>query len=263
MDRKRLLLVGVAVLAGLFAAFLAMRPAEQPPTRVAKPVAAPTSTEDVLVAARQLQPGTEVSPSGLKWQPMAADRVPEGAITRRAEPNILTDLQGHLASHAIESGEPVTRAKLQRRSEGGLLASRLTPGMRAISIPIDPKNVRAVGGFVFPNDRVDVVVTLPTKQNESAAHAAMPSRMWLQDIRVLAMGQNLVQTQIMGQKISLSDVATLEVTPEQASRLLAALRESGAEISLVLRPTGDGAQKDPPPGSGQILTIRYGRISAE
>lgn len=263
MDRKRLLLAGVAVLAGLFAAFLALRPAEQPP-RVAKPVAAPTtSTEDVLVAARQLQPGNELAPGSLRWQPLPADRVPAGAVTRRAEPNALNELQGQLASHPIENGEPVTHAKLQRRSEGSLLASRLTPGMRAISVPIDPKNVRAVGGFVFPNDRVDVAVTVPTKPNESAARGATPSRVWLEDIRVLAMGQNLVQTQFMSQKISLSDVATLEVTPEQAGRLLAALRETGAEISLILRPVGDPAPKDPPPGSGQILTIRYGRISAD
>lgn len=132
--------------------------------------------------------------------------------------------------------------------------------MRAVSIPLDARNVRAVSGFVAVNDRVDVAVTLPSNPSARSDAGDQPTRLLLQNIRVIALGHDLASTRIIGQKITLPEVATLEVTPEQANQLLSAMRQSGAEVSLILRPTGEEGEIASPQDERGIMTIRFGRI---
>ncbi len=260
MDRRRLALIAVALLAGGAAFYLSMRTGEQPapaPVVISQP--APKPTVDVLVAAKALEPGEQVSPDSVKWQSMVEESLPEGALTRRTSPEAQTELAGQVVLQPIRIGEPVRQDRLRAQDEGGMLAGMLGTGMRAVSIPLDARNVRAVSGFIAVNDRVDVAITLPSDPSGRVAGQIQTSRLLLQNIRVIALGHDLARTQIIGQKLTLPEVATLEVTPEQANQLLMAMRQSGAEVSLMLRPVGEKGEIANPQEDRQIITIRFGR----
>lgn len=266
MERRQVALIAVALLAGGAAFYLSMRSGqrfEQPASSVASQTSAPAQPDkpmtEVLVATKSLKPGIQIEQDSLKWQPLADDSLPDGAITRKTAPEAPNELKGHVVTQQINSGEPVMRARLRPRDEGGALASMLGSGMRAVSIPLDAKNVRAVSGLITANDKVDVTITVPPDQSERVVTVMQPPRLLLQNIRVVALGHDLGANPILGQKLSLPEVATLEVTPEQADSLLKAMRQPGAEVSLTLRPVGDKGEIANPQPDRKIITIRYGR----
>ncbi len=266
MERRRMALIAVAILAGGAAFYLSMRsgqktaqPSSSITSQTSKPAQPAKPMTEVLVATKSLKPGAQIAQDSLKWQPLADESLPEGAITRKTAPEAHNELNGHVVTQQINSGEPVMRARLRPRDEGGALASMLGAGMRAVSIPLDAKNVRAVSGLITANDRVDVTITLPQDQSERAVTVVQSPRLLLQNIRVIALGHDLGSTPILGQKLSLPEVATLEVTPEQADSLLKAMRQPGAEVSLTLRPVGDKGEIANPQQDRKVITIRFGK----
>jgi pilus assembly protein CpaB len=127
------------------------------------------------------------------------------------------------------AGEPVTENKLIKPGSGGVLAAILPAGMRAISTKIT--EVSAAGKLILPNDRVDVILTLRERGSSSAA----PSETLFENIRVLAVGQQIEARE--GKKNAEGNVATLELTPSQAESLASA--NMRGEISLALRSIAD------------------------
>ncbi|MGQ3676145.1 Flp pilus assembly protein CpaB [Xanthobacter sp. TB0139] len=264
MERKRLLLLAVAVLAGGLAFYLSMRTGPQsgpppvPERRISQPVR--PSQLEVLVATKALQLGARLGAGSLAWQSMPQDRLPEGAILRKDKPEAMAELNGRVVMRPIEGGEPLILAKLGASEEGGALAYMLGRGMRAVSIPLDAKNVRAVSGLIAPRDRVDVVVTRAPMQAGRVDGVEQPARMLFQNVRVLAVGREMSQAGGAGVKSALADSVTLEMSPDQAGRLLTAMRHPGVEVSLILRPVGDTAEAGGAASPGSVMTIRFGRI---
>ena len=147
-------------------------------------------------------------------------------------PDAPTELSGAVARAPFIAGEPIKEQKLIKISEGGVMAAILPSGMRAISTPI--REETAAGGFILPNDRVDVILShkmrVGTKE-EPVSEAV------LRNVRVLAIGQEIENKD--GEKVATGKTATLELTPRQAEIL--ALAQSMGEISLSLRSLADAA----------------------
>jgi pilus assembly protein CpaB len=187
---------------------------------------------DVLVAATAINLGDSVRGDDLKWQQWPVEGVTPGLITRNARPDAPTELSGAVARAPFIVGEPIKEQKLIKISEGGVMAAILPSGMRAISTPI--REETAAGGFILPNDRVDVILSHKMRvgsREEQASEAV------LRNVRVLAIGQEIENKD--GEKVATGKTATLELTPRQAEVL--ALAQSMGEISLSLRSLADTA----------------------
>ena len=208
----------------------------------------PASTEpavQVVVAMTNLQAGKVLLPEDLKWQPWPGETLDANYIVQRDGQGAekLQELTGTVVKRGIMIGEPVTYGKVFKRDQAGFLSGMLTPGKRAISIPISP--VLAGAGFILPGDRVDVMLQLSVAEAsiEGAGSNREYSETILEDMRVLAIDQNLNDIP-EGSVAQVGGTATLEVTPKEAEMLTVA-RVIGS-MSLVLRSLtpGDIAERD-------------------
>jgi pilus assembly protein CpaB len=263
IKRSRVIMLTVALLSGLGAAKLAGSVSKPTPVAVAMqapaPVAARIDTDDVLVAASPLPLGKVLAPEDLSWEPWPRKLIGDTAIRRSAAANARQDMAGALVRSAFIQGEPMRSEKLVRANGSGILAAMLPSGFRAVAINIDTQGANSAGGFILPNDRVDVIRTLakadPARQNNGEARFA--SETLLTNIRVLAIGQNIQEKN--GERVVTGSNATLEVNPEQAELLVLAQRSG--QISLALRSMSDASDKPavatkieiaPPPAHGPI-----------
>ncbi len=213
-------------------------------------------TSMVLVATSNLDRGQRVTPGSLRWQPWPEDAISPNYISKSREPRALEDIIGSTIRISMEAGEPVTRYKIVSTGESGFMAAVLEPGMRAVSTRISPES--GAGGFILPNDRVDVIVT--QKQENEFGIAQTRSSTILQNIRVLAIDQMFRETD--DKQVAIGKTATLELTPRQAEVL--ALSRAVGELSLSLRSLEDSGpqntsvlEKDNT-GYGSLRIIRYG-----
>jgi pilus assembly protein CpaB len=228
MKRARVMVLGIALTAALGAAWIAKKIVSGP--REVETVEKTVGSTDVLVAATAINLGDSVRADDLKWQQWPIEGVTPGLITRSAEPDAPTQLSGSVARAPFIAGEPIKDQKLIKISEGGVMAAILPSGMRAISTPI--REETSAGGFILPNDRVDVILSHKIKvgsKEEPVSEAV------LRNVRVLAIGQEIENKD--GEKVATGKTATLELTPRQAELL--ALAQSMGEISLSLRSLAD------------------------
>jgi pilus assembly protein CpaB len=201
----------------------------------------------VVVAMTNLQAGKVLLPEDLKWQPWPGTTLDESYIVQRdgQGAEMLEELTGTVVKRGIMSGEPVTYGKVFKRDQAGFLSGMLTPGKRALSVPISP--ILASAGFILPGDRVDVMLQLQVAEGSAQGGAANRkySETILEDVRVLAIDQNLNDIP-EGSVAQVGGTATLEVTPKEAEMLTVA-RVMGT-MSLVLRSLtpGDVAERDQP-----------------
>ncbi len=260
MNPSRALLIGIAAVAGTLAFYITSG-REPPPPPPPVVVAAAPSVEmiDVLVASADLPMGQVLKPADLRWQPWPRAVVNDGFLLRPALPTALEDTAGSFVRGAFLAGEPIRREKLIKANGGGFLSAMLPAGMRAMAISIDTRGSNTAGGFILPNDRVDVVRTQrdgePGRAGASEAHAADTI---LTNVRVLAVGQTVQERN--GERVVTGDTATLEVTPGQAEML--ALAQRAGQLSLTLRSIVDAAPSSPespvPRAEGGLTVIRYG-----
>ena len=238
MKPARLLVLVTALGAAGVAAVIMMRtPAPQQPVIIQQ--AAPSRSTDVLVAAVDLPVGQVLKPGDLKWQPWPADLVPPGATARDAVPEAMNEQTGSLVRQSFVAGEPIRREKLVRADGSGFMSAILPTGMRALAISIDTRGASSAGGFILPNDRVDV---LRIYRDEEAAKNGggdgQAAETILQNIRVLAIGQNVQEKN--GERVVTGETATLELTPTQTETL--ALAQRVGQLSLALRSLADAKQ---------------------
>lgn len=179
------LIVLVALSAGGFAAWMSLDPSSALSAEgvVSASQRGATAT-DVLVAAVDLDRGALMDTAAMRWQPWPQDLVSAAFITRNQRPDAIKTLTGLVLRNALISGEPILDAKLAK-GDSGALSVILSPGKRAIAVRISAEN--SAGGFVLPNDRVDVLLT--TTQIDKAGHNAVSSRMILKNVKVLAVDQ--------------------------------------------------------------------------
>lgn len=254
MKAARLVVLGVAIAAGGLAAMLAGGGSEPPAPPVVQQAAPQIDTVDILVAKNDIGLGTVVSAGDLAWQQWPTSANSGSFIAKRDRPDALETLAGSIARGPFVAGEPIREAKLVKSKGSGFMAAILPQGMRAVSTEISPEN--GAGGFILPNDRVDVILT--RREKDPATNEARPSETILNNIRVLAIDQNVEEKN--GQKVVVGKTATLELAPGQAETL-AMSRQLGT-LSLALRSITDSEGKPSvePENTGRssINVVRYG-----
>ena len=229
MNRARIVVLTVAICAGGVAAYLASGSDNSAP-----PTAAPVAqlpTVDVLVAKNDIGLGQTVKPEDVQWQTWPAATASATFIRRNERPEGASQVTGSIARAPFIQGEPIRDQKLVKPEGSGFMAAILPTGMRAISTEISPET--GAGGFILPNDRVDVLLTrrLKNPDQSSGAPDIVTSEIILTNIRVLAIDQAPKEKE--GQNAVVGKTVTLELSPSQTQTLSAA-RQSGT-LSLALR----------------------------
>jgi len=260
MKPARIIVLGVALLAGGLAFMLSGRSPAPAPVKVAKPA---MDTVDVLVAKNDIGLGKSVTPVDIAWQAWPASGANSQFILKKTRPQAIEDLKGSIARAPFVAGEPIREQKLVRANGSGFMSAILSPGMRAISTDISLES--GVGGFILPNDRVDVLLTRRDQQQQkNGGGDGFTSETVLRDVRVLAIDQTVQEKD--GQKVVVGKTATLELTPRQTETL--ALSRQRGTLSLTLRPLADGKAARKPEveddnQSGSVNFVRYGVNSVQ
>jgi pilus assembly protein CpaB len=256
MRVSRILLLVVALLAGGLAAFLATRGGNAPPApQPTQPEIVEEARAQVLVATAPIGMGERLSATNMSWQDWPENAVREDYISQQAMPDALTDMVGTVARFEIFEGDPIRQQKLIRTDQG-YLSAVLDKGMRGVSISINAD--AASGGFIVPNDHVDVLLT----RGDGIAEVVVSN------VRVLAINTRLGEVGGTGAPANPenpraeifggSAIATLELDPGQAETVINA-RQQGP-LSLTLRSIVDFAQsaEDSIPRNAPIKLIRGG-----
>ena len=259
--RKLILLVGALVVAAI-TAFMArnlMTGAPAPVAGAAPTTAAPVNTTEVLVAKRALPVGTILDASAVEFRPWPKELV-EGAyyVKGEVEPG---KMQGTVVRFAIPAGQPLTQGAIVKPGDRGFLAAALGPGMRAVTVPVSTQS--AVAGFVFPGDRVDLVLT----QSVAGGGDGPPlkaSETILRNLRVLATDQRTDKnTDDKGNTVvSTYSTVTVEATPKIAEKI--AVAQTVGSLSLSLRSIADNqGELEEAIASGEVDVPANGDAKAE
>lgn len=236
MKLTRIAVLGVAVGAGLIAAFMAMRLATPPPAVEQVVVAEappPPPPAYVLVAAADIPIGSTVTADAMTWAEWPKNGISNRFIQQVEGEDQITPLVGSFARASFYAGEPISDAKLIRADQG-FMAAILPSGMRAVATQISPDT--SAGGFILPNDRVDVVMTRAADSAAAAGGNAFQTETILNNVRVLAIDQTIEDQD--GQKVVVGQTATLELSPRQVQILTVAQRMAD-RLTLALRSIAD------------------------
>jgi pilus assembly protein CpaB len=258
MRVSRIILLVVAALAGGLAFFLATRGGDQTvisgPTEIIEEARA-----QILVAKTPIGIGERLSDQNIEWQDWPEGALRSEYVTAAATPEAITDMKGAVARFEFFPGEPIREQKLVR-SDQGYLSAVLEKGMRGVSISVTADS--ASGGFIVPNDHVDVILTRTTEQGQT-------SETILSNVKVLAVNARLGEVGSTGAPTDPNNpraevfadtaIATLELDPGQSETVINAGQLG--KLSLALRsivdfaqgPTTDRVQRNAP-----IKVIRYG-----
>ena len=259
MKAARFIVLGIALLAGGAAAFLVSSGGNEKPEVAPAPApVAKMDTVDVLIARNDIGMGTAVGADAFQWQEWPAATTGSSYILKKDKPNAFEELAGSIARAPFTAGEPIRESKLiKANGAAGYMAAVLPSGMRAISTEISAET--GAGGFILPNDRVDVILTRREKGDNRNGSEQTTSETVLTNVRVLAIDQTVEDKN--GQRVVVGKTATLELTPRQ-SETLALSRQLGI-LSLALRSLLDANQNTPiaddqSSRKGGISTVRYG-----
>lgn len=252
-------LLAVALVAGGAAAFLAMQqPGAPTPAVVAAAPEPKTITQvieepkvQVLVAKTPIVVGQRLMPATIEWVEWPEDTTRADFVTQAAAPDALDTMSGAVARYEFFPGEPIREIKLAR-ADRGFLSAVLDPGTRGVSVNVSAES--ASGGFILPNDRVDVVLTSSVGNKQASSTI-------LDNVRVLAINSQIGETAATRPKTEAKNsgasddgsadeeaagparfsnaIATLALDPRQAEVIISATLNG--RLSLVLRPTADVA----------------------
>jgi pilus assembly protein CpaB len=234
MYTARIIVLIIALGAGGIAAYLVSGGVPDNKPHVTEPVVQ-LQTVDVLIAKSDIGLGQSVKPEDVQWQAWPASTASGTFIRRTERPDATNQVIGAIARSPFIIGEPIRDQKLVRADGSGFMAAILPTGMRAVSTEISPE--MGAGGFILPNDRVDVILSKHEKNPDARAGSSdiISSETVLTNIRVLAIDQAPKEKD--GQTTVIGKTVTLELKPEQAETLVRA-RQSGT-LSLTLRSIAD------------------------
>ena len=253
MNRARIVVLTIAVGAGGVAAWLAS--GSDPQVASVQPTVQ-LQTVDVLVAKNDIGLGQTVTAADVQWQNWPATTASSNFIRRNERPEAINDVVGSIARAPFIAGEPVREPKLVKPHGSGFMAAMLPTGMRAVSTEISPET--GAGGFILPNDRVDVILSKRDKNPDRNGPDLVNAEIILTNIRVLAIDQAPKEKD--GQNSVVGKTATLELKPDQAE-ILARARQSGT-LSLALRSIADVNAPEKPvevvKRAEGVNVVRYG-----
>ncbi len=253
MSSARIIILAIAVVAGLGAALLIGRPPKVTTPSVTKYEPAPTV--EVLVAAADVPLGNKLSAGDLKWLAWPLASLPTEVIRRQDLPGGEAEFVGQIARAPLYGSEPIRRDKLLK-ADSGFLSAILPAGKRAVAITTDNRGANTAGGFVLPNDRVDVIRT--SRDDSNSKDGSPPvSETLIANVRVLAIGQSIQEKN--GEKVVVGETATLELDPKQVEAVTLAQKTSS--LSLALRSLQDAGDKSTPVDDGGLTLVRYGVVT--
>ena len=255
MKLSRVAVLGVAAAAGLIAMVLALNltaPAPKPVAQAVKQV--DTNTEKVLVATRDLQIGTTLAASDIAWRDWPKDSVSGQFVTGGSQAS-QSAVVGAIARAGFYAGEPISEAKLIH-TDRGFMSAILPEGKRAVAIRIAADT--SAGGFILPNDHVDVIMTRKVEANgANAGTSQYQTETILNNVRVLAIDQTIdksTKKDGSGGDTVIGQTATLELTPEQA-KILTVAQQMSDRLTLALRSVADSSPSAPGTGKDAVNLI--------
>lgn len=184
--------------------------------------AGPVVGSRVIVAKRELPVGTLLKAADLEWQAWPPGRLSPAYMVEGKQ--TFEAVVGAVVRNTVTIGEPITIGQVVQPGERGYLAAVLSPGLRALTVPINATS--GIAGFIFPGDRVDIIVSHKYKKDKEVVKA---SETVLENVRVLAVDQQLGNVE---GKASIRKTATLEVTPRQAETITVARALGSLSLSL-------------------------------
>lgn len=198
---------------------------------------------EILVAAKKLGIGAELSSGDVRWQDWPKSSVFSGAIVRKGDQDASKILEGRLARN-VEKGEPMLASVILGVSAGNFVSASLEPGMRAVSINVSPSSM--VAGFIGPGDYVDVILTYRrnvriddedprVKEMMEKNLDKLAAETLIQNVKVLAVDQTAQRPE--ENKIKVGKTVTLAVSVEEAEKL--SLASQMGDLTLSLRGAGD------------------------
>lgn len=262
MKVARLAILGFAVAAAGGAGLLAFNMSNKvPEQKIIVQKAPEIESEQVLVAEQDIPMGSKITADRLRWQNWPIDGVADGFITKSDRPDAIADLDGAIARGMIFNSEPIRDAKIVQ-SDTGFLSAILPKGMRAVAIEITSST--SAGGFILPNDRVDILMTESRKGDGETGYR---TQVVLKNIRVLAIDQIIEDEE--GNSSVVGETATLQLDPRQVE-ILAIAQETADRLSLSLRSIADNGEiisSDAEGlfggGRGAVRIIKYGRVNEQ
>lgn len=234
MPASRLIILGVAVAAAGGAGYVAKNMVAVAPPNVAVdtgPKEPAIALQDVLVLSGDVAMGEPLG-NNIEWQAWPASGINANFITRAAEPDAIDKLKNSVARLAMLTGEPLRRSKLIGEGQS-FMSSILPSGARAVATSIAADT--SAGGFILPNDFVDVIMT--RRADAAAGGSGFSTETILQNIRVLAIDQT-IQEDEEGKKTRVGQTATLELTPQQAE-IITVAQQMADRLTLSLRSIKD------------------------
>lgn len=266
MSARQLIVLGVAFLAAI-GALLIIRGTGGGDDQPKAPTEA-IAGEQVLVATRDIAQGAALSPNDIAWRLFPTASVSDQFIRSSQQASAQAEYVGAIARRPFLSGEPITQGSVIQPEGRGFLAAQLPPGYRAIAVEIEGRT--AAGGYIQPNDRVDVILTqeIEVRSESGDTREVARSDIILSDVRIIALDDK-VDTQASGQapeRIE-ADVAVLELSAMDA-RLLAEAAARGT-IALALRGVEAEVPGQRTPSAarsggremGQVRVHAFGRVS--
>jgi pilus assembly protein CpaB len=240
MDKKKIILLVAALVIAALTAFMArtiFSGGDAAPKAAAKP-AEPVGPQ-VLVATRALPVGTILTADAFRFQPWPKELVEQAYFMKgdgKTDP--LKDLIGTVVRNPITAGQPITQGSVVAPGDRGFLAAALSPGMRAVTVPVSA--LTGVAGFVFPGDRVDLVLT-QNVSGQGTGDSLKVSETIIRNLRVLATDQRSQASKDEKGNTIVSDykLVTIEVTPRIGEKI--AVAQTIGTISLSLRALADNA----------------------
>ena len=235
MDVKKImLLVGALLIAGVTAVMAKNMFAGSGANQAAAAPAVPTGPK-VLVARKALPVGTIIDAESLAFQPWPKELMQSAYYTEGTPDADISKLLGTVVRYQVTAGQPLTRGALVGPNDRGFLAAALGPGMRAMTVPVNAST--GVAGFVFPGDRIDLVLTQQV-QGGGEGPPLRVSETIVRNVRVLATDQRITDKGEDGKtEVKTFTNVTLEVTPRIGEKV--AVAQSMGQLSLSLRSLAD------------------------
>ena len=240
MKLSRLAVLGVAAAAGLIAMVLAFNLTATSPNPPPEPVkVVDTNTEKVLVATTDLSMGKTLTAGDVAWRDWPKDSVAGQFITGGSEEAEKAAI-GAIARAGFYAGEPISDAKLIH-SDRGFMSAILPEGKRAVAVRIAADT--SAGGFILPNDHVDVIMSRRLDQGgDATGRPEFTTETILNNVRVLAIDQTIEKLANKdggeGSDTVIGQTATLELTPEQA-KIITVAQQMSDRLTLALRSVTD------------------------
>ncbi|ATQ69452.1 MULTISPECIES: Flp pilus assembly protein CpaB [Methylosinus] len=259
MNKAQIAVLGVAIVAGGGAfMMLSTEPTPPQPMHLVAPPP-PRTTDQVLVAARDLPFGAALAEADTSWIEWPISAVPPGVLRKSEAPEIKKDIEGAFVRTPLANGEPIRRERLIKGQTPGLMSTMISAGRRAVAIDVSPNTT--AGGFILPNDHVDVIRLYRDPDQGGQIGSDMNSEVILRNVRVLAMGP-VFQTK-NGESSVTGATATLDLEPRQAELVILAQRSG--QLALMLRPIADALADEKPesaaPGQDPLTIVRFGVTS--